>query len=1810
MTFCSIIVRKSLSVVLTLVFLLTSAPAFSSIATNTLSPELYSGQSRTDIPEGIVQEMRFLSVCYSIAQHFFELQKPKEELYENIFQKFAWHPSVLSEQNIDLHGVLTPGENGGKLRIPFTSRTTGEELWMEMFHSSSFTEAVPDDIQRIGSYVFSIVKAPRSAQTEQRDLKGAKASSDKADEVIRKIIGDGEMVEVVFNNESNQTEAHLIRFGDGYGPFPNVADLYRIKRFDLSLLFTPDEVDFLTSWLKKNSNKIRGEPLKLRLALGRAALNWEGDIEHSNIAHAGVSSNAIYLGSVLFKHMLRQKDGFLIQKILDEDEMRHLRGLDHGTEEDVRNRIELLAPTVTFMEKVLENIDKGDIWWLHGQISDALRQQDDTKLENILIASDSYVVSRGVAPVESGYPVKKAVALLSAEEQNQFARSIFQNGTLMNLTLISDLLLMLMPSFSKGALAKQEPWVRDMREWVRMEWVDRFAPGLKGRSLWQVSPEIWHEAGGLARVMQYHGTAMKEIMSEQNVRFRQIEPHYQNRISADGVAEKFDYREDITHPIKDLGLIDPKLGSFYVEVGGRDVRVEVSRGINDLGLEVYLIRDVQPDGTSFYTHSLYNYRSDDLEQSPSLPSWNEFSIFFSRASLELIRRMENQERIESERQQTEWKAPVVHLNDSQVALVPVYRRIDLDEQLKKNQKDASFEIDPVMKDSIFFFTTHTYGNRRDKQSWEVLDFMGIPDEYKDLFEHKKYVKTRDGRVTEEQCWDMASAGLRTSHGQSGVAWAHTMDVRVWDEWINDPDNERMARLRDLLNHADFTVRMRAIANGDHRESTAIYFREYLKKVAEGVDVDHPSPQEVFEAKKLAKRDLRLERGTFFWGGKDTDEVWVNPLNEDQPVVSYSGRLVWEKAGRGYSSGEGRDSRGAFSDRNILQLIKNGVQVVYYGNVQTKDTGSVALRDGLKGLASVVKELKESSPEEYPGNFIFVPRFSLDQQRMLLAASDMGVHDSYLATEAAGFTEADDAVCGGIVVAPLRSGDYYNDDLGEGLFQAQGKKMDFENLGRGNTLVPESLDSDSYLDIMLRALDLHDPDPEKNKLMHYQATSVLFSRILEARLTAAAYLRAFDSVISERETRRHMRTERDKREEEKKYQSILLEQISQKVTSAGYVNSLTSRLFQGDFEGAIERFYTEGILAVEDNVHRNVTALMNMVLSAYHDDRIPEGVAESFLAELRKSLPLFLNGGHLRSQTIKDLQLIAGQTELVISWTKRGILGAEDLRLTHELSSMVANDKRGKSFLDVRTLPDALGQVKEEGAHGYYWRGTEDIQSKLSDEVVSEAIFDHKAFDMSKGQTVLYLMDHGFLPVPEPIKGMGERMSTIHETLFLQDRLPGSLQSASTGAGHFQDLKMDIKQVTRGRGVQVNVRYDENGEIAEIIAQKIEEGDWAVALPGHVDYMINLGGLRFNDFSIELDERTARGFVSEGRLGKAPDKSVMVAPLAGILSHEGAYLVKRLEVLPEVKWISDPDGLSVRKDLTDFYSELTEEKLGNFIDKLRTSLGKLRSFDISEELPILSVEDIVKSEAPPRKFFAGAVEAINGYTEENELFMKETFTSEDVGPKLYRIPLEFIEAIGIEKVRGVLESFQQFENVYIEIYSLEHPEGFFSEPHNLVIKGMPEELKEHAKRSRANTITIFPVAAKSERMSANKNKRWFGQDFHNSIISPVGHNYDEAGLVRSMILGMRLSEINRLEAGVESSLVMATLRDYAALSGALYQGQRRGALKPEDLVNLARGVGSDFITALNRLIELLPVVPLDVQQVRNVYERTLEVLIRA
>lgn len=291
---------------------------------------------------------------------------------------------------------------------------------------------------------------------------------------------------------------------------------------------------------------------------------------------------------------------------------------------------------------------------------------------------------------------------------------------------------------------------------------------------------------------------------------------------------------------------------------------------------------------------------------------------------------------------------------------------------------------------------------------------------------------------------------------------------------------------------------------------------------------------------------------------------------------------------------------------------------------------------------------------------------------------------------------------------------------------------------------------------------------------------------------------------------------------------------------------------------------------------------------------------------------------------KSVQIVGQQGLNILSWNHHQFPGAQAVRLTDNPARMLSAPGRDPSYLDRGTF--AQDPADQEGHPGPYWRGLEGF-GKVEKSLISTLI---DSEDFARESLVLYTMVHGVLAVPEAIRTETEagRISTFHDTAFLWDRVPGTRQAASTGAGHFQGDQLDLKQVVEGHGVQFNVSYDEEGAVRRIFAHRLKPNSWTMAFPGYVDYMINAGGLRFHDVSFRLSAEWSCLFE-----GGVKPKKLACAPYG--LVADGSVLPV-YEGVPPINWINGPDpvmGDFPWKTLALLYQDLTESNSQDITERL-------------------------------------------------------------------------------------------------------------------------------------------------------------------------------------------------------------------------------------------------------------------------------------
>lgn len=209
-------------------------------------------------------------------------------------------------------------------------------------------------------------------------------------------------------------------------------------------------------------------------------------------------------------------------------------------------------------------------------------------------------------PVERNYPVLKAITLLDKDLQEKLRK--FMSERYEN--------------------KKREPLVDSVflmldEETARQDWLTQQTQNIEGKEIYSIAAEISFLAGGLGRVMHYHGEGYKRLGA--NVAY--IEPMYNATMN----NPKIDYSKDLPIPLRQN---EPTLlKKLNTMVQGKTVDFEVWTGTNANDIPVYFIKHLKKDtDTHCYTDTLYKYdERGDTAVSPA-----EFAEFFTKATAELL----------------------------------------------------------------------------------------------------------------------------------------------------------------------------------------------------------------------------------------------------------------------------------------------------------------------------------------------------------------------------------------------------------------------------------------------------------------------------------------------------------------------------------------------------------------------------------------------------------------------------------------------------------------------------------------------------------------------------------------------------------------------------------------------------------------------------------------------------------------------------------------------------------------------------------------------------------------------------------------------------------------------------------------------------------------------------------------------------------------------------------------------------------------------------------------------------------------------
>jgi len=248
--------------------------------------------------------------------------------------------------------------------------------------------------------------------------------------------------------------------------------------------------------------------------------------------------------------------------------------------------------------------------------------------------------------------------------------------------------------------------------------------------------------------------------------------------------------------------------------------------------------------------------------------------------------------------------------------------------------------------------------------------------------------------------------------------------------------------------------------------------------------------------------------------------------------------------------------------------------------------------------------------------------------------------------------------------------------------------------------------------------------------------------------------------------------------------------------------------------------------------------------------------------------------------------------------------------------------------------------------------------------------------------------------------------------------------------------------------------------------------------------------------------------------------------------------------------------------------------------------------------------------------------LNEYVDANQEFLGKML-GEGKKLVLLRLPVEILFAI--RKVIG-RDNLELFLSALQGIPYLEKPntiiELFSTSDKFSVTDATYEDLhikkqKFTETRTRTNTLTLF-LTDKDEKIESQydlmkKVDGDYGLKLTDTIVMPIGKyekGKDLSGLVRSIVLGLRIMQIARNEeAGISDQVfIEETLTQFESL--CKYTTNEDYTIEVEDLMNLATGNIRKILTSIRKIIKLLPIIPIDAEELKSIYKHAREVLIAA
>ena len=247
-------------------------------------------------------------------------------------------------------------------------------------------------------------------------------------------------------------------------------------------------------------------------------------------------------------------------------------------------------------------------------------------------------------------------------------------------------------------------------------------------------------------------------------------------------------------------------------------------------------------------------------------------------------------------------------------------------------------------------------------------------------------------------------------------------------------------------------------------------------------------------------------------------------------------------------------------------------------------------------------------------------------------------------------------------------------------------------------------------------------------------------------------------------------------------------------------------------------------------------------------------------------------------------------------------------------------------------------------------------------------------------------------------------------------------------------------------------------------------------------------------------------------------------------------------------------------------------------------------------------------------------SIKEYVNKNSDVITKAVQESNV-PKLFRIPVEIMDMQSDPIIKEVLNNLIQDSNIHIELFFATGGGTAVSEKMYENLGIVKKELPKGFIISKSNTVTLMPVLVGEDLTDITLRTRMGRRGITptNNILLPIGFQNDALGLIRNIILGLKLTdfskELNEDERLIQNQefldrMQREVLEIYKEIVPKEYRHNLNN-LTQEDMVNLiASSSINDIVGSLRKLMKLIPVEPVNIEEIRSIYNRVREIIIAA